>query len=73
MTLTCCPDCRLRFTPAAAAYLPACPQCGKPLQPVTSVKETIGFRLYKPEDLPRQFPQAIATALPTPDIIRDWS
>ena len=27
MTHVCCPRCRLRFTPAAAAYIVACPEC----------------------------------------------
>jgi hypothetical protein len=66
MTQASCPDCRLRFTPAAAAYLPACPTCGEPLQALSRLDEAVGFRLFDPDDAPHSRPQAIAVALPTP-------
>jgi hypothetical protein len=64
-----CPRCRLRFTPAAAAYIIACPECGDPPLPVASLERTLGFRLVGPEDLPYELPYATAAsiALPKPD------
>ena len=64
MTHVCCPGCRLRFTPAVAAYLEACPTCGKPPEPVTAAEQTLGFGLYTPpaDDLP-ELPTALAAAL----------
>jgi hypothetical protein len=69
MTQACCPRCRLRFTPAAAAYITACPECGAPPLPVASVERTLGFRLVGPEDLPHElpYPMAASIALPKPD------
>jgi len=58
MTHACCSNCLLRFTPAVSSYLLACPECGKPLRPVTSLRETVGFRLVLPEDLPYSLPDA---------------
>ena len=66
MTHATCPDCRLRFTPAAAAYLPACPTCGGPLQPLNRPDGAVGFRLFAPNDAPDSLAQAIALAMPTP-------
>ncbi len=68
VTHLCCPACRLRFTPAAAAYVIACPECGDPPQPIDSLELTFGFRLIGPEDLPYELPYAIArsVALPKP-------
>ena len=65
MTRLCCPPCRLRFTPTAAA-LGACPGCGKPLR-ASSLQDTVGFRLYEPEDIPDSLPDAVAVTLPIPD------
>jgi len=67
MTHICCPDCRLRFTPAAAAYLAACPQCGKVPQPVAGLERAIGFRLFRLVDVPRSLPEAVAVSIPIPD------
>jgi hypothetical protein len=69
VTHACCPRCRLRFTPVAAACITACPECGDPPLRVASVERTLGFRLVGPEDVPRELPYAIAAslALPTPD------
>jgi hypothetical protein len=65
MTHLCCPSCRLRFTPAAAAYLTVCPQCGEP--PFAAAAEgTVGFRLFRVEDVPQSLPEAIAVSIPIP-------
>lgn len=66
MTHLCCPDCGLRFTPAAAAYITACPKCGESPQ-LTSSEGSLGFRLFGPEDLPHELPQAVAVSFPVPD------
>jgi hypothetical protein len=63
VTLVCCPACRLRFTPAAAAYIVACPECGGSPQPIASPELTLGFRLVGPEDLPHQLPPAAAVPI----------
>ena len=62
MTRLCCPNCRLRFTSAAAAYITACPECGDLPQPIASLERTLGFRLVGPEDLPHRLPYAIAVS-----------
>src|SRR5919109_2991860 len=66
MTRLCCPGCRLRFSPAAGAYLVACPECGEPPQTIASLELAIGFRLFELEDVPQQLPEAIAVAIPLP-------
>jgi hypothetical protein len=67
MTHVCCTNCRLRFTPAVAAHLVACPECGELPQPAASGQELLGFRLVKLGDVPTPLPQAIAAALALPD------
>jgi hypothetical protein len=64
MTPVCCPGCRLRFTPAAAARLVACPECGEPPQRIASFERAVGFRLFGPQDIPHALPQAIAVSIP---------
>jgi hypothetical protein len=66
MTPRCCPGCRLRFAPAAGAYLVACPQCGEPPQSIASLGLAVGFRLFEPEDVPPELPEAIAVAVSLP-------
>jgi hypothetical protein len=66
MTQVCCPRCRLRFTPAAAACIVACPECGEPPHQITS-QSAVGFRLLGPEDLPIELPQAAALSIPVPE------
>ena len=66
MTPLCCPVCRLRFTPAAAAHLVACPECGEPPQP-SSLEGIVGFRLFTFEDIPHSLPEALAMTIPVPD------
>lgn len=66
MTHASCPDCRLRFTPAAAAYLPSCNTCGQPLQLLDGLDAAVGFRLFGLDDVPHSLPQAVAVATPTP-------
>jgi hypothetical protein len=67
VTHLCCARCRLRFTPAAAAYIIACPECGDSPQPIASLEATFGFRLVGPEDLPGELPYATAIAVTFPD------
>jgi hypothetical protein len=64
MTRVSCPSCRLRFTPAAAALLTACPQCGRDLHPVASVEATLGYRLFDAIDSPPPLPLAAEIVLP---------
>jgi hypothetical protein len=63
MTHLCCPPCRLRFTPAAAAYIAACPDCGDTPQSVGSLERTVGFRLVGPKDHPHDLPYATTTSI----------
>jgi len=67
MTHACCASCRLRFTPAGAAYLTACPACGEPLQPLAGLAEAVGYRLFRLEDAPGALPEAIEVSMPIPD------
>jgi hypothetical protein len=67
MTPVCCLGCRLRFTPAASAYIVACPECGEPPKPITSLESVFGFRLLGPEDLPIDLPIALAVSIPMPE------
>jgi hypothetical protein len=67
MTHLCCPNCRLRFTPAAATNLAACPQCGSPPQPKASLEGMVGFGLLRLQDDPHSLPQARAVSIPIPD------
>jgi hypothetical protein len=63
----CCPDCRLRFAPAEAAYLIVCPECGEPLQALSELAGAVGFRLFTVEDTPNSLPDALAVSMPLPD------
>jgi hypothetical protein len=56
MTHVCCPTCRLRFTPAAAAHITACPECGNSPQPIASLERTFGFPLVDPRTTPTSYP-----------------
>jgi hypothetical protein len=67
MTHVCCPDCRLRFTPVAAAYLVACPQCGEPPKPMADLEGAVGFQLFRLEDVPHSLPEAVAVSIQIPD------
>jgi hypothetical protein len=64
MTQSCCPSCRLRFSPVVAAYLVACPQCGEPPQPIAGLAGMLGFRLFAAEEALAPIPQALAVSLP---------
>ena len=57
------PRCRLRFTPAAAAYIIACAECGDSPQPIASLERALGFRLIGQEDLSRELPYSTAASL----------
>jgi hypothetical protein len=67
MTRLCCPRCRLRFSPAAAAYMTACPECRRSPEPITSLADTLGFRLVGPEDVPDELPDATAGSITLPE------
>ncbi len=67
MTQSCCPSCRLRFTPAVTAYLVACPQCGEPPAPVVGLADVVGFRLFTAEEALPAMPEALAVSLPRPE------
>jgi hypothetical protein len=69
MTHGCCPSCRLRFTPAVAAHLDACPRCGEPPLRIEGAERLIGFRLVTPDDLIE--PVAVAVAVPVPGVPGD--
>jgi hypothetical protein len=64
MTHVGCPNCRLRFTPTVAEYLAACPECGRPPQPIGCAEEAVGFRLFVVEDAPYELPEAMAVSTP---------
>ncbi len=72
MTHVACPDCRLRFAADTAAYLVACPCCGELLLTQCRPGDVLGYQLYRPADVPtdaaRSFAEAIAVAMPTPDV-----
>jgi predicted amidophosphoribosyltransferase len=70
MTTACCPDCRLRFTSNAGAYLPACPRCGEPLQ-TRDALGVVGFGLFTPDGTEAE-PVAVAVAMPIPGLSPDW-
>jgi hypothetical protein len=67
MTHAGCPNCRLRFTPAVASYLVACPECGRPPRAIAGAQGVVGFRLFVVEDVPQEMPEAVAVSLPIPD------
>ena len=67
MTHVGCPSCRLRFTAAAAAYLVACPECGRPPQPIAGAEGVVGFRLFVLEDALPELPEAVAVSIPVQD------
>jgi hypothetical protein len=65
-THLCCPACRTRFTPALAAYITACPECGDSPQLIAGLESTFGFRLVGPEDIPHDLPYATAVSITSP-------
>jgi hypothetical protein len=67
MTYACCAGCRLRFSPAAAAFLTACPVCGEPPQPLGALAGAVGYRLFTLEDAPHTLPEAVEVSMPIPD------
>ena len=68
MTHFCCPDCRLRFSPAVAADLGACPQCGGPAQRMASPEGALGFRLFVLGGIPPSLAEAVAVSIPVDDL-----
>jgi len=71
MTHGCCPSCRLRFTPAVAAHLDACPRCGELPLWIEGAEQLIGFRLVAPDDLIEPTPVAVAVVMPVPGVPGD--
>jgi hypothetical protein len=76
VTRVCCPSCRLRFTPAATAFLTVCPECGEALRPI-AVQDAIGFRLFAPDE-PQAMPPVVhgnAAASPEPPraVMNEWN
>jgi hypothetical protein len=71
MTHGCCPSCRLRFTPAVAAHLDACPGCGEPPLSVEGAGQLVGFRLVAPDDVLMPASVAVAVAIPVPGVPGD--
>jgi hypothetical protein len=71
MTRLSCPTCRLRFAGVATATLTECPECGRPLQPVSSAEATIGLRLFDELAPPPALPTAAEAALPIPGLRPD--
>jgi anti-sigma factor ChrR (cupin superfamily) len=77
MTRSCCPSCRLRFSPATAAHLRACPFCAAPvhLLPASAI---VGFSLVAIDPLVDDEPAIAETValLPpstsTPPPTRGW-
>jgi hypothetical protein len=69
MIRVCCPECRLRFSPAASAFIECCPDCDRVLQSVTDPRAMVGFRLLKLDAFPPALtdPIAAAVSLPLPD------
>jgi hypothetical protein len=70
MTHATCPDCRLRFRPALAAHLSACPSCGRPLQTLGGARAAFGLRLFTPDNAPRPLPEAISVAMPAQQTVK---
>ena len=71
MTHGCCPSCRLRFMPAVAARLDACPGCGEPPLSIEGAERLVGFRLVGPDDLIEPAPEAVAVAMAVPGLPED--
>ncbi len=61
-----CSGCRLRFAPAAGAYLVVCPECGKPPQTLATPELALGLRLFDVEHERQRLPEAIAVAVSLP-------
>ena len=51
------------LTPATAADLGACPECGEALR-AFALRGTLGFRLVELGDMPHSLPRAVAVADP---------
>jgi len=66
MTHVCCRPCGLRFAPATPGYLTMCPECGLALEPVPSVRDLIGLRLFDPLDVAPAASDDVPAPLPRP-------
>ena len=66
MTRACCHSCQLRFTPAAATALTACPICDVPLDRTARAAAVMGYRLQLEGDPLPELPAVIAAALVAP-------
>jgi uncharacterized protein YbaR (Trm112 family) len=76
MTRLCCPTCKLRFTPAVAAFLASCPRCQEPLTAVEDGQAALGFRLFSGEIGARRAAldgAATAPLQPREPVMGDWN
>jgi hypothetical protein len=64
MTRSCCPHCRLRFSPETAAEPSTCPFCARPLACVAA-PATLGLRLIALDRLAAAAPEVERAAAPT--------
>ena len=71
MTRLSCPSCQLRFSTALTATQTTCPECGRPLEAVSSAEGTLGLRLFSGPDLRPALPMAVEAALPVDDVRPD--
>jgi hypothetical protein len=68
MTRSCCPSCRLRFSPATATHLRSCPFCAGPVQ-LLPASALLGFGLVAIDPLlDDELPIAESVALPPPSV-----
>lgn len=58
-----CPDCRLRLTAGAAAYVVLCPGCGELLEIERKPSEVLGYQLHRPTDASSPRADALAVAI----------
>jgi hypothetical protein len=54
-----CPRRRVRFSPATAARLVACPECGRVSRQSARLEAIVGFRLIGREDSSRSVSEAV--------------
>jgi hypothetical protein len=70
MNTLCCQLCRLRFSPDAATYLTACPDCGAPTTRARDPRGLVGFRLFDPADIADVIRDPIRPMYPGPTVPR---
>jgi hypothetical protein len=57
----------LRFTSATAAYLTACPKCGRRPQSTAGADGVVGFSLFVPENADYEPPEGLVVSITMPD------